>query len=151
MKLLKQEYKDPLFKDPIISKLINVLMKKGNKSKIEKIVYKSLELIKKNTKKTPLTIIKKAISNIKPSVELKSIKIAAKSYQIPFEISLKRQQNLAIRWLVESVNNRSEKELTNRLYLEILNAYQQKGNAFKKKDDIHHKAESNRSFIHYRW
>lgn len=151
MKQSKYEYKDPLFKDPILSKLINVLMRKGKKSKIEFMVYKSLELIKKKTKESPLTILKKAVQNIQPSVELKSIKIAAKSYQIPFEISLKRQRNIGIRWLIESINNRSEKELYNRIFLEVINAYQQKGNAFKKKDDVHHKAESNRSYIHYRW
>lgn len=151
MKKVTTEYKDPIYKDPIVSKLITVLMKNGNKSKIESLVYLSLQLIKKKTKINALTILKKAIHNIKPSIELKSVKRGAISYQIPFEISLKRQQNLAIHWLVESVRNRSEKYLVNRLYLEIINAYQQKGNAVKKKDDIHHKAESNRSFINYRW
>jgi small subunit ribosomal protein S7 len=151
MKSIIKQYNDPVYKDPLVSKLINVLMKDGKKSIVEKLVYNSFQIIKKKTKKNPLIILKHAINNIEPSLSLKSIKIAGKSYQIPFELSLQKQKNLAIKWLVDSVNNRSEKSLTNRLYLEILNAYQQKGNAIKKKDEIHRKAEANRTFIYYRW
>jgi small subunit ribosomal protein S7 len=151
MSSLNNEYKDPIYKDPMISKLINILLINGKKAIIEEIVYKCLQILKKKKKQNPLVILKKAIENIEPTIILKSIKIAGVSYQIPFEINKSKQQNIAIKWLIESVNNRSEKTLINRLYLEILNAYNKKGSAYKKKDEIHHKAVSNRTYIHYRW
>lgn len=151
MKIMNNEYKDPIFKEQIISKIINVLMNHGKKSIIEKKVYKCLQLIKKKKNTNPINFLNKAIKNIEPTLELKNIKIAGISYQIPFEVSLKRQRNIAIRWLVDSIISRVEKSLVNKLYIEIINAYEQKGSAYKKKDDIHRKAEANRTFVHYRW
>jgi len=151
MKIINNEYKDPIFKNKIISKLINVLMNHGKKSIIEKNIYKCLKLIKIKKKMDPIQILNKAIQNIEPTLELKNIKIAGISYQIPFEVSLKRQTNLAIKWLIDAVDSRIDKSLINKLYIEIINAYEQKGSVYKKKDEIHRKAEANRTYIHYRW
>jgi small subunit ribosomal protein S7 len=146
-----KKYKEPINNDSTVSKLINVLSVNGNKTIIEEIVCKSLQLIKKNTKQSPLTVLKIAIFNIRPTITLKSVKIAGKSYQIPFPINKEKQDDLAIQWLVEAVDNKSEKTLIDRLYQEIVNAYNKKGSAYKKKDDIHHKAVANRTYIQYRW
>jgi small subunit ribosomal protein S7 len=127
-------------------------MEKGNKSKIEKIINKTLLILKDKVKtENPIEIVKKAIKNIEPTIELKSIKIAGITHQVPFEIKTTRQESLAIRWLVSSAKNRSEKTIVLRLSQEILSAYKNKGASFKKKDDIHKKAELNRTLIHYRW
>lgn len=142
---------DPLYKDSTIHKLINVLMKNGKKSIAEKAVYKTLELIKIKYNQSPLYILKEAIDNIQPSVEIKTIKKNGKEYKIPYEINLKRQQSLAIRWLVLNLKKSNEKTIQLKLFHEIINAYNKKGLSFKMKDDLHQQAEKNRPNLHYRW
>nr|YP_009118116.1 ribosomal protein S7 [Malawimonas californiana]AJF22872.1 ribosomal protein S7 [Malawimonas californiana] len=142
---------DPRYKDIVLTKLINTLMKNGKKSIAEKAVYKTLELIKTKYNKSPLPILKEAIENIKPSVEVKTIKKHGKEYRIPCEINTKRQQSLGIRWIVKSLKKSSEKGLKFKLFNEIMNALNKKGLAYKMKDDMHQQAEKNRSNIHYRW
>lgn len=144
-------YKDPIYKNTLISKTINILMKKGKKSVIERKLFGSLQLIKMKKKQNPLQVMNKASSNIEANIELRSIKIAGVRYYVPFEINQNRQKGLSIRWLSEAINAQKSTNLTNRFYTELLNAYNQKGYAYKKKDELHKKAEANRSFIHYRW
>jgi|SRR5579885_1421858 len=148
---MKKEYKDPIYKDPLVSKTINIFMRKGKKSKVEHIIYETLKTIKIRYKENPVLFFRKAVDNIRPNVELKTIRLSGTRYQIPFELNTSKQLNTAIRWLHEAVSQRSEKKIKSRLLMEIADAYEQKGIAYKKKELIHKKAVANRTLMHYRW
>ena len=142
---------DPRYKSAIIPKLINSIMYDGKKTTAEKIVYDALNKIKSKSKDEPITVFNEAINNIKPTVEVRSRRVGGATYQVPVEVKSKRSQALAIRWLIDASRKRKDKKMSERIFNEIYDAYQNKGSAIKKKEDTHKMAESNKAFAHFRW
>ena len=142
---------DARYKSPIIPKLINSLMYDGKKTIAEKIVYDAIDKIKSKSKDEPITIFNQAITNIKPTVEVRSRRVGGATYQVPVEVKSKRSQALAIRWLIDASRKRKDKKMSDKIFNEIYDAYQNRGYAIKKKEDTHKMAESNKAFAHFRW
>ena len=142
---------DPKFKSSIIPKLINSIMLDGKKTVAEKIVYEAIDKIKSKSKEEPITIFNNAINNIRPSVEVRSRRVGGATYQVPVEVKAKRSQALALRWLIDASRKRKDKNMSDRIFNEIYDAYQNRGSAIKKKEDTHKMAESNKAFAHFRW
>ena len=142
---------DPKFKSVVIPKLINSIMYDGKKGVAEKIVYDAIEKIKTKSKDEPINVFNEAINNIKPTVEVRSRRVGGATYQVPVEVKSKRAQALAIRWLVDSARKRKDKNMSDRIFNELFDAYEKKGAAVKKREDVHKMAESNKAFAHFRW
>jgi len=142
---------DPIFKSTIIPKLINSIMYDGKKVVAEKIVYEAIEKIKSKTKEEPINVFNEAINNIKPTVEVRSRRVGGATYQVPVEVKNKRAQALAIRWLVDASRKRKDKHMSDKIFNELYDAYEKKGSAVKKREDVHKMAESNKAFAHFRW
>ena len=142
---------DPKFKDLVITKFMNALMKDGKKSAAERIVYGALELIQTKGAGDPIRVFHDAIENVKPTVEVRSRGVGGATYQVPVEVRPDRRQALAIRWLVDHARKRSENTMGERLAGELLDASNNRGAAVKKREDTHKMAESNKAFSHYRW
>ena len=142
---------DPKYKSVIIPKLINSLMYDGKKTIAEKIIYDAIDKIKSKSKDEPITVFNQAISNIKPTVEVRSRRVGGATYQVPVEVKGNRSQALAIRWLVNAIRNRKEKSLMEKLSSELMDAAGNKGSAIKKREDTHKMAEANKAFAHFRW
>jgi small subunit ribosomal protein S7 len=142
---------DPIFNSTIIPKLINSIMFDGKKVVAEKIVYEAIEKIKTKTKEEPINVFNEAINNIRPTVEVRSRRVGGATYQVPVEVKSKRAQALAIRWLVDASRKRKDKHMSDKMFNEIYDAYEKKGSAVKKKEDVHKMAESNKAFAHFRW
>ena len=142
---------DPKYKSAIIPKLINSLMYDGKKTVAEKIVYDAIERIKSKSKEDPLNIFNTAINNIKPALEVRSRRVGGATYQVPVEVKSKRSQALALRWLIDASRKRKDKKMSDKIFNEIFDAYQNRGSAIKKKEDTHKMAESNKAFAHFRW
>ena len=142
---------DPKFKSTIIPKLINSIMYDGKKTIAEKIIYDAIDKIKSKSKDEPINIFNEAINNIKPTVEVRSRRVGGATYQVPVEVKSKRAQALAIRWLVESARKRKDKHMADKIFNELFDAYEKKGAAVKKREDVHKMAESNKAFAHFRW
>ena len=142
---------DPKYKSVIIPKLINSIMLDGKKTIAEKIVYDAIDKIKSKSKDEPIKVFNEAINNIKPTVEVRSRRVGGATYQVPVEVKSKRAQALAIRWLVESGRKRKDKLMSDKIFNELYDAYEKKGSAVKKKEDVHKMAESNKAFAHFRW
>ena len=142
---------DPKYKSAIVPKLINSIMYDGKKTIAEKIVYDAIEKIKSKSKDEPISVFNEAINNIRPTIEVKSRRVGGATYQVPVEVKAKRSQTLALRWLIEASRKRKDKKMSDKIFYEIYDAYQNKGSAIKKKDDTHKMAESNKAFAHFRW
>ena len=142
---------DPIFKSTIIPKLINSIMYDGKKVVAEKIVYEAIEKIKSKTKEDPINVFNEAINNIRPTVEVRSRRVGGATYQVPVEVKSKRAQALAIRWLVDASRKRKDKHMADKIFNELYDAYEKKGSAVKKREDVHKMAESNKAFAHFRW
>ena len=142
---------DPVYKSTIIPKLINSIMYDGKKTVAEKIIYEAIEKIKTKSKDEPLNVFNEAINNIKPTVEVRSRRVGGATYQVPVEVKSKRAQALAIRWLVDSARKRKDKHMSDKIFNELYDAYEKKGSAVKKREDVHKMAESNKAFAHFRW
>tara|TARA_B100001996_G_scaffold193485_1_gene148141 strand:- start:183 stop:653 length:471 start_codon:yes stop_codon:yes gene_type:complete len=142
---------DPKFKSVIIPKLINSIMFDGKKITAEKIVYDAIEKIKTKSKEEPISIFNDAINNVRPTVEVRSRRVGGATYQVPVEVKSKRSQALALRWIIDASRKRKDKKMSDKLFNEIYDAYQNKGSAIKKKEDTHKMAESNKAFAHFRW
>ena len=142
---------DPKYKSTIIPKLINSIMYDGKKTIAEKIVYDALNKIKTKSKEEPINIFNEAISNIRPTVEVRSRRVGGATYQVPVEVKASRSQALAIRWLIDASRKRKDKKMSDKIFNEIYDAYQSRGSAIKKKEDTHRMAESNKAFAHFRW
>jgi len=142
---------DPKYKDQVLAKFINMVMRSGKKSVAEKIIYGALDEITAKGKGDALEIFVKALENIRPLVEVKSRRVGGATYQIPVEVRHDRSTALAMRWLVEAAKNRGEKNMGLRLAGELMDACESKGTAIKKKEDTHRMAEANKAFSHYRW
>ncbi|WP_372655080.1 30S ribosomal protein S7 [Halobacteriovorax sp.] len=142
---------DPVYQDVVISKCVNSLMLQGKKSAAEKIFYGAMNIVEKKTGEEPLKVFKKALSNIKPAVEVKSRRIGGATYQIPVEVRPNRRQSLALRWLREYSKNRGGKTMMEKLADEIVDASQGRGGAVKKREDVYKMAEANKAFAHLKW
>ncbi len=142
---------DPVYRDKVVTKFINCLMWDGKKSASEKIFYETLDILAAKTKEDPLQVFTKAFDNVKPSLEVRSRRIGGATYQVPQEVRPDRRDMLARRWLITAARARSEHDMSERLALELLDAYNNRGTSIKKKEDTHKMAEANKAFAHYRW
>lgn len=142
---------DPKYNDRVVAKLVNILMLHGKKSTAERALYGALELVAQRTSEDAIKVFKKSLENIRPVLEVKSRRVGGSTYQVPVEIRAERRTSLAMRWLVKYADARSEKTLTDKLAGEIVDAYNNRGAAVKKREDTHKMAEANRAFAHYRW
>lgn len=145
---------DPIYKSIVLAKLINNSMKKGKKNVAQKQVYKALEIVKEKQEKEPLQVFKKAVENIKPSMEVRPRRVGGAAYQVPMPVRGERKQSLAIRWLIQAARSRSNSEFhtfSEKLAAEIIDASKNEGGAIKRKVDTEKQAEANRAFAHFRW
>jgi small subunit ribosomal protein S7 len=142
---------DHSYGSTLVSRFINVVLKKGKKGLAEKVVYGAMEQVKKKTKQDPLKMVEKAVENVKPVLETKSRRVGGATYQVPVEVSLHRSTSLAVRWLVRHARERAGKSIEEKLAAEIIDAGNNRGGAVKKREDTHKMAEANRAFAHYRW
>ncbi len=142
---------DPIYNDKVVTKLINNIMVDGKKSVAQKICYDAFEIIKEKTGKDPLEVFEQALNNIMPVLEVKARRVGGATYQVPVEVRPDRRQALGLRWLVGYSRQRGEKTMRERLAGEILDATNNMGAAYKKKEDTHKMAEANKAFAHYRW
>jgi len=142
---------DPIYNDVLVTKFINCMMRCGKKSVAEKIFYRSMDIIANKTKEDPILIFKRAIENCKPTLEVKSRRVGGATYQVPVEVRPERRTSLAIRWIIKAARERSEKGMVQKLVAEIIDAFNGRGSAIKKRDDTHKMAEANKAFAHYRW
>jgi small subunit ribosomal protein S7 len=143
---------DPRYKDLVLAKFVRALMIDGKKNTAEKLIYSSFESIEKKEKeKTPLEVFKSAIENVQPQIETRSRRVGGATYQVPVEVSPRRKQALAIRWIIDSARKRNENTMIDRLAGELLDAFFKRGSSIKKNEDTRKMAEANRAFAHYRW
>jgi len=142
---------DPVFRSVLVSQVINKVLLKGKKDVARTIVYDALEIVERRAGQDPVTVLKKAVDNIRPHVEVRSRRVGGASYQVPVEVSPRRSSSLAIRWLVSFARRRKEHTMPERLAYEVLDAANNTGSAVKRKEDVHKMAESNKAFAHYRW
>ena len=142
---------DPKFGDRTLAKFINMVMSRGKKAVAERIVYGALDEVEQRGRGEPLEVLKLALENVEPKVEVKSRRVGGATYQVPVEVRPNRRMALAMRWLVDAARKRNEKSMGQRLANEILEASDNRGTAVKKREDTHRMAEANRAFSHYRW
>ncbi len=142
---------DPKFGKVFVSRVINRLMTDGKKGIAEKAVYDALDVVAEKSGEEPVGMFLKAMSNIKPVVEVRSRRVGGATYQVPSEVRPRRQETLAIRWLVEASNSRGERKIADRLAAELLDAAQNRGSAVKKREDTHKMADANKAFAHFKW
>jgi small subunit ribosomal protein S7 len=142
---------DPVYGSVLVSQVVNKVLWKGKKELARSIVYDALSLVERRRGDDPLNTLKRAIDNIRPSIEVRSRRVGGSSYQVPVEVRPRRANTLAVRWLVEFARRRRENTMAERLANEILDAADNTGAAVKRRDDIHKMAESNKAFAHYRW
>ncbi len=142
---------DPKYRSETVAKFITVVMKSGKKSVAEKIVYGALDTIAERSKKDPIEMFNQALTNVRPLVEVKSRRVGGATYQVPVEVRSGRQTALAMRWVVEAARTRSGKSMAARMADELMDAADKRGNAVKKREDVHRMAEANKAFSHYRW
>ena len=147
----RQLPKDPVYGDTIVSQLINKVLVDGKKSTAERIVYGALESCREKTGTDPVLTLKKALDNVKPTLEVRSRRVGGATYQVPVEVRPGRATTLALRWLVMFTRPRRENTMTERLAAEILDASNGLGASVKRREDTHKMAEANRAFAHYRW
>ncbi|MCA9383204.1 MAG: 30S ribosomal protein S7 [Bdellovibrionaceae bacterium] len=143
---------DPVYNDTLITKFVNKVMYDGKKSVAFGLVYGALDELKgKVANEEPLSVFKKAVENCKPQLEVRSRRVGGATYQVPVDVRPSRRTALAINWIVETARDRGEKDMSLRLAGELLDAFNNRGNAIKKKEDVHRMADANRAFSHYNW
>ena len=142
---------DPVYNSVLVTQVINKVMSRGKKSVAEKIVYDALEQIGTKTGKPPVEVLEQAVKTVTPVLEVRSRRVGGANYQVPVEVPQRRARTLAVRWLVTFARQRREKEMHEKLAGEILDATNQQGGAFKRKDDVYRMAQANKAFAHYRW
>ncbi|HZU74022.1 MAG TPA: 30S ribosomal protein S7 [Acidimicrobiales bacterium] len=142
---------DPVFRSVLVTQIVNKILSRGKRTLAERIVYDALEVVKERTSSEPITTLKRAVDNVRPTLEVKSRRVGGATYQVPVEVKPRRATTLAIRWLVGYSRQRREKTMTLRLANEIMDASNGIGSAVKRREDMHKMAESNRAFAHYRW
>jgi small subunit ribosomal protein S7 len=142
---------DSFYNSTLISRFINLFLKKGKKSVAENVIYGAMDIVKQKTKEDPLKAFEKAIENVRPLLETKSRRVGGATYQVPIEVSLERSVSVAVRWLLNYSRERSGKSMEEKLAAEVMDAMNLRGGAIKKREDTHKMAEANRAFAHYRW
>jgi small subunit ribosomal protein S7 len=142
---------DPKYNSVVLSKFVNRMMWEGKRSVSLRLVHGALDVLQAKTDKEPLEVFLKAIENVKPNIEVKSRRVGGATYQVPVEIRDSRREALGMRWLSNAARARSGRGMDERLAAELLDAYNNTGSAFKKKEDTHKMAEANKAFAHYRW
>jgi small subunit ribosomal protein S7 len=142
---------DPVYNSQLVTQLINKVLVDGKKQVAERIVHTALEGCRDKTGTDPVVTLKRAMDNVKPAIEVKSRRVGGATYQVPVEVPARRARTLAVRWLVEFSRARREKTMAQRLANELLDAQNQQGGAYKRKDDIYRMAQANKAFAHYRW
>lgn len=142
---------DPIYNSPIVTRLINNIMKDGKKSLAQRILYNSFELVEKRTGRPAMEVFEQALENVTPQIEVRARRIGGANYQVPVEVRPDRKMTLALRWLVQYARLRKEKTMEERLANEIIDAANGTGAAVKKREDIHRMAEANKAFAHYQW
>jgi small subunit ribosomal protein S7 len=142
---------DPKYNSVIISKFVNRMMWDGKRSLGLRVIHSALDILREKTEKDPLEVFLKALDNVKPVIEVKSRRVGGATYQVPVEIREIRREALGMRWLITAARSRSGKGMGDRLAAELMDAYNNTGTAFKKKEDTHKMAEANKAFAHYRW
>ncbi len=143
---------DALYQSSLVTKFINTIMKQGKRSTAERIVYQSFDIVKEKSGDDPLKVFKKAVDNVKPSLEVKSRRVGGSNYQVPIEVNPNRRLSLSIRWLVSYARSRGDgKTMQEKLAMEFMDAANLRGGAVKKREDTHRMAEANKAFAHYRW
>ncbi len=142
---------DPVYGSPLVTQVINKVMLDGKKSIAEKIVYEALERVGAKTGRPPVEVLEQAVKTVTPVLEVRSRRVGGANYQVPVEVPQRRARTLAVRWLVTYARERREKGMVEKLANEILDAINQQGGAFKRKDDVYRMAQANKAFAHYRW
>src|SRR5919109_1971280 len=142
---------DPVYSSKLVTQVINKVMSRGKKSTAEQIVYSALDRIGEQTGKPPVEVLEQAVKTVTPVLEVRSRRVGGANYQVPIEVPPRRARTLAVRWLVQFARDRREKRMDEKLAGEILDALNEQGGAFKRKDDIYRMAQANKAFAHYRW
>jgi len=142
---------DPIYRSVVVTQLVNKVLLQGKRSTAERIVYGALEQIGQKTQGDPVTVLKRAIENVRPPLEVKSRRVGGATYQVPVEVRPRRATTLAIRWIVGYSRQRREKTMADRLAAELMDASNGIGTAMKRREDMQKMAESNKAFAHYRW
>jgi small subunit ribosomal protein S7 len=142
---------DAVYNSKLVTQVINKVMSRGKKSTAETIVYSALETIGERTGRPPVDILEQAVKTVTPVLEVRSRRVGGANYQVPVEVPQRRARTLAVRWLVNYANDRRDKSMSDKLANEILDALNQQGGAFKRKDDLYRMAQANKAFAHYRW
>jgi small subunit ribosomal protein S7 len=142
---------DPIYQSVLVAQIINKILLKGKKGAARRIVYTAMDTVEKRTGSDPLPILKRAVDNVRPTLEVRSRRVGGSTYQVPVEVRPRRAQTLAVRWLVDFARKRRESTMSDRLANEILDAANRSGAAVKRREDVHKMAESNKAFAHYRW
>jgi small subunit ribosomal protein S7 len=143
--------RDPVYESVLVTQVVNRVMQDGKKSVAENIVYKALESVGQKTGQNPVEVLERAIKSVTPVLEVRSRRVGGANYQVPIEVPQRRARTLAVRWLVTFSRQRREKQAHEKLAGEILDATNQQGGAFKRKDDMYRMAQANKAFAHYRW
>jgi len=147
----RELHPDPVYRSVLVTQVVNKVLSRGKRTLAERLVYDALEMVKERTGSEPVTVLKRAVENTRPELEVKSRRVGGATYQVPIEVRPRRATTLAIRWLVGYARDRREKTMAERLAGEILDASNGIGNAVKRREDMHKMAESNKAFAHYRW
>jgi small subunit ribosomal protein S7 len=142
---------DPIYNSQLVSKFINMVLRRGKKSLAQKIVYNAFKIIEEKTNESPLTVFKKALENVRPHLAVRSRRVGGATYQVPMEVPEERGISLAMRWIISFAKAQKGKPMQEKLAHEILNALNNTGPSVKKKEDTHKMAEANKAFAHYRW
>jgi small subunit ribosomal protein S7 len=142
---------DPVYDSQLVTQLVNRVMLRGQKATAESIVYGALEKVGSKTGRPPVEVLEQAVKTVTPVLEVRSRRVGGANYQVPVEVPQRRGRTLALRWLVTYARDRREKAMEDKLAGEILDALEQQGNAFKRKDDMYRMAQANKAFAHYRW
>lgn len=148
----RQVTPDPRFNSVLVSKFTNGIMERGKKSVAQRIFYDAMDIVAaKMTDEDPMTVFEEAMDKVRPKVEVKSRRVGGATYQVPMEVRQTRRNALAIRWIIDYAKSRSGRAMSEKLAAEIMDAYNNRGAAVKKRDDTHRMAEANKAFAHYRW
>ena len=142
---------DPIYRSVVVTQLVNKVLLRGQRSTAEHIVYKALEEVGRKTQGDPVAVLKRAVENVRPALEVKSRRVGGATYQVPVEVRPERRNALAMRWLINYSRDRNEKSMAEKLAGEVIAASRGEGNGVKKKEDTHRMAEANKAFAHYRW
>ena len=142
---------DPVYNSQLVTQVINKVMTRGKKASAEQIVYGALDRVGSKTGKPPVEVLEQAVKTVTPVLEVRSRRVGGANYQVPIEVPQRRARTLALRWIVQNARDRREKGMSAKLAGELMDALNQQGGAYKKKDDIYRMAQANKAFAHYRW